>query len=44
MTFLVERPAGIPGFALWLLSTGNRRSVRAFCVEIFVHTTGEPAL
>jgi hypothetical protein len=43
MTFLEERPAGIPAFVLWLLSTGNR-SVRAFCVAIVVHTTGEPAL
>jgi hypothetical protein len=44
MTFLEERSAGIPAFALWLLSTGNRGSVRAFCVEIMVHTTGEPTL
>jgi hypothetical protein len=44
MTFLVERSAGKPAFALRLLSTGNRRSVRAFCVEIAVYTTGEPAL
>lgn len=43
MTFLEERPAGIPAFALLLLSTGNR-SVCAFCVEIVIHTTGEPAL
>jgi hypothetical protein len=44
MTFLEELSAGIPAFVLWLFSTGNRCIVRTFCIEVLVHTTGEPAL
>jgi hypothetical protein len=43
MTFLEERSAGIPALILRLLRTDNR-SVRAFSMEIMVHTTREPAL